>query len=236
MQRYLLFIAFSFIATTSFSQNSFTGRVFEYKTRIGLAGIRVDNLNNKKTSLTTNTGNLTIPAKNGDLLVFKGFAYRADTLLITDMHEQEIFLEPISNQLNPVNITSTETKNLNTYYDPQFHGQPVVYARDKDMNYKGGIVWRLWYWKKDEKKRAKLEALEKKYAVMDKIASVFQPKVITRYLPLTGDDLIDFISLYTPSADVFSKKDFELVSYLNACYKKYQALPPAKRHAPTLKE
>ncbi|RYU90452.1 hypothetical protein EWM62_07280 [Mucilaginibacter terrigena] len=233
MHRYLLIIAL-FIHSAAYTQGVFKGRVFENKTRISLAGIRVDNLNNKKTTVTNNNGDFNIAAKNGDLLVFKGFAYQPDTLLITDLHDKEIFLEPVTHELDQVNISVTETKSLNTYFDPQFHGQPVVYARDKDMNYKGGIVLRLWYWKKDEKKRARLQALERKYAVMDKITAVFQPKVIAQYLPLTGIDLDNFINLYTPTPKIVSAKDFSLPNYLNTCFKKYQALPPDKRQPPTL--
>ena len=235
MYRYLLLIAL-FLTSSAFAQSGFKGRVLENKTRIGLTGIRVDNLTNKKTTLTDNAGNFAIPAKNGDLLVFKGFAYQIDTMLITDLHEKEIFLEPVTHELDQVNIRSTETKNLNTYYDPMFHGQSVVYARDKNLNYKGGIVLRLWYWKKDEKKRAKLEALERKYAIMDKIAAVFQPKIIAQYLPLTGDDLNNFINLYTPTPKIVAAKDFNLPNYLNACFKKYQALPPDKKQPPKLSE
>jgi hypothetical protein len=235
MSRYLLLITL-FLTSSAFAQTDFKGRVLENKTRIGLVGIRVDNLTNKKTTLTNNDGRFTIPAKNGDLLVFKGFAYHIDTMLVTDLHEKEIFLEPVTHELDQVNIRNTEIKNMNTYYDPLFHGQPVVYARDKNMNYKGGVVLRLWYWKKDEKKRAKRQALERKYVIMDKIAAVFQPKIIAQYLPLTGQDLDNFINLYTPAAKIVMAKDFNLTNYLDACFKKYQALPPDKKQPPKLGE
>jgi hypothetical protein len=235
MSRYLLLITL-FLTSSAFAQTDFKGRVLENKTRIGLVGIRVDNLTNKKTTLTNNDGRFTIPAKNGDLLVFKGFAYHIDTMLVTDLYEKEIFLEPVTHELDQVNIRNTEIKNMNTYYDPLFHGQPVVYARDKNLNYKGGVVLRLWYWKKDEKKRAKRQALERKYVIMDKIAAVFQPKIIAQYLPLTGQDLDNFINLYTPAAKIVMAKDFNLTNYLDACFKKYQALPPDKKQPPKLGE
>jgi hypothetical protein len=235
MARYLFFITLLF-SSAAFAQVPFKGRVFENKTRIGLAGIRVDNLNNKKTTLTSNTGNFSIPAKIGDLLVLKGFAYQVDTLVLTKLNEQEIFMEPVTNELNQVSITTTETKNLNTYFDPRFHGQPLIYAHDGDFNYTGGVVWRLWWWKKDEKKKAKLAALEQKYVIMDKIQAVFQPKIIAQYIPLTGEDLNNFINLYTLTPKIVTEKDFNLTNYLNACLKKYQKLPPEKRRPPKLSE
>ncbi|MFA6249047.1 MAG: hypothetical protein WC615_19045 [Mucilaginibacter sp.] len=235
MARYLLLITL-FFSSAAFAQAPFNGRVLELKTRIGLAGIRVENLNSKKATVTNNTGNFSIPAKNGDLLTFKGFAYSVDTLLVTEPWAKEIFLEPLNNELQPVNITTAETKNINTYYDPLYHGQPVVYARDKKGYLTGGIIWRIWYWKKDAKKKAKLEEKQRKYDIMYNISLVFTPKTIGNYVPLTGPELDNFITLYTPTPAVYSANDFNLVNYLNDCYKKYQELPTEKRVPTKLKE
>lgn len=235
MQRYLIIIVF-LISAAANAQTAVKGRVLENKTRIGLAGVRVDNLNNKKTTLTNTTGDFSISAKMGDLLVFKAFAYQVDSLILIKVNDQEIFMEPVTNVLNQVNITTTVTKNLNTYYDPLYHGQPVVYQRDRKGRPVGGVIWRLWWWKKDEKKKAKLAALEQKYVIMDKIQSVFQPKIIAQYISLTGEDLTNFINLYTPTPKIVAEKDFNLANYLNACLKKYQKLPPDKRQPPKLTE
>lgn len=219
-----------------FSQSNVRGKVMELKTRIGLAGVRVDNLSNRQTAVSNNDGNFIIPAKNGDLLVFKVFAYKADTLLLTDLGTHEVFLEPVTNQLKQVNINSTNTKNLNTYYDPRFHGQSIIYSHDDNLNYKGGITWRLWWWKKDRKKKDKLADMQRRYDAMDKIYAVFQPSIISQYIPLSGQDMDNFITLYTPSPETVSKKGFNLSNYLNDCLKKYQALPPDKRVPEKLSE
>ncbi|MGY4538467.1 uncharacterized protein YfeS [Mucilaginibacter sp. UYNi724] len=99
MQRYLIIIVF-LISAAANAQTAVKGRVLENKTRIGLAGVRVDNLNNKKTTLTNNTGDFSISAKMGDLLVFKAFAYQVDSLILTKVNDQEIFMEPVTNALN----------------------------------------------------------------------------------------------------------------------------------------
>lgn len=235
MARYLLFITL-FFSSAAFAQMPFNGQVLEVKTRIGLAGIRVENLNSKKTTVTNNTGGFSIPAKNGDLLTFKGFAYSTDTLLLTEPWAKEIFLQPLNNELQPVNITTTQTKNMNTYYDPRYHGQSVVYARDKKGYLTGGVIWRIWYWKKDAKKKAKLEEKQRKYDMMYNISLVFTPKTIGKYVPLTSPELDNFIALYTPSPAVYYANGFNMVNYLNACYKKYQELPPEKRLPPKLEQ
>ncbi|TSD63468.1 hypothetical protein FFF34_017915 [Inquilinus sp. KBS0705] len=237
MLRYLLVIIFIISSTICFAQSSIKGRVFENKTRIALADVLIENLNTKQSLLADKKGMFTIGAKIGDLLVFKNFAYQTDTLVVIDMREKEVFLEPKQNFLNEVTVRTTDadTKGIENYYDPQFHNQPVVYHRNsRTKEYDGGITIRLRYWKKDEKKKARLEKLLKKFDTMDEIASVFVPKNIGSYVPLTGAELDNFISLYTPTPEVYSSKKFNLLDYLNDCYKKYEALPLDKRQLPKL--
>lgn len=229
MLRYLLVLAFCCTAVLSFGQGKLKGRVFEDKTRIGLAGIRVDNLNNKQTTLTDNQGWFAIPAKNGDVLALKGFAYKNDTVLVTSLADHEFFMELQTNQLNTVNVVSTTTPNMNSYYDPEYSGKTVVKHRDKNGNPDGGITIRLWYWKKDKHKRDRLERQEKLFAIMDRIREVFVPQTVGKYVPLKGEELDNFIVLYTPTVSVFADKKFSLIEYLNASYKKYEALPADKR-------
>ena len=121
------------------AQEKLKAHVFENKTHIALAGIRIDNLTNKQTALTDNSGMFTIPAINGDLLALKGFAYQNDTVLVVNMLEKEIFMQPQVNELNQVNIINTVAPHVTTYYDPEFHGQTVVKQRDRNGNLIGGI-------------------------------------------------------------------------------------------------
>lgn len=229
MPRHIIILLFCFLASTAFGQKKFKGRVFENETRIGLSDVFIENTTNKQSVFTDAKGRFSITAKVGDILTFKGFAYQHDTVLITDLNEKEIFLIPKKNQLAQVNITTTETSNMNTYYDPLYHGQTMVYQRDKKGYATGGIVLRMWYWKKDEKKKAKLQKQLKDFETMDKIAAVFNAKSLSRYVPLEGQDMQNFISLYTPSIKAYTKSNFELIPYLNDCYKKYQDLPADKR-------
>ncbi|MBK0377714.1 carboxypeptidase-like regulatory domain-containing protein [Mucilaginibacter segetis] len=235
MLRSLFTISLCVIITSVFAQNKIKGSVFENTTRIKLAGIHVNNLNNSQSTLTNNDGKFTITAKPGDLLTFNALFYDADTVLVTDLHEMEVFLTPHKNELNQVNITTTESPGMSgSYYDPQFHGQTLVYHRDKKGAYDGGLTLRMWYWKKDARKKAREEKKIKDFEKADHIAKTFTPKVIATYLPLTGQDMINFISLYTPSVKVYTDNDFNLVQYLNSCYKKYLKLPEDKKSLPPL--
>lgn len=214
----------------AWAQATVKGRVFEYKTHISLADMQVQNQTTKQNTTTNDKGRFSITAKQGDVLIIKGFAYQPDTVLITDVHELEVFLTPHQFLLGEVKVVTDSTKNFNTYYDPAFHGQTVVYQRDANMNYTGGIAIRLSYWKKDEHKRERLAKELQEEKDRDQVAKVFSPKNIGQYVPLKGKDMDDFLILYTPTTKVYFAGGFNLTTYLNDCYKKYLKLPEDKRH------
>jgi hypothetical protein len=226
---FLIFIAF-FTSSFSYGQQVIKGRVFENKTRISLSDIQVQNQTTKQSTATDEKGRFSIGAKPGDIIIFKGFAYLPDTILLTDTHEREIFLQPHQNFLDEVKVRSDTTQNLNSYYDPEFHGQTMVYQRDANLNYTGGIIIRLWYWKKDAHKKERLAKELKEDEDRDRVAKVFNPKTIAQFVPLKGEDMDDFLILYTPNTKTYFSNDFNLHSYLNTCYQKYLKLPEDKRH------
>jgi len=233
MLRHLLLIFICCIITcTSFAQNTQGGIVFENKTRNVLQGIIIENPNNGKHALSDKAGKFSIEAKTGDKLLLTGSFYRPDTILLTDLRPKEFFLTPKQTMLNEVQVTNTELKTRKgEYTDPAFHGQTVVYHRDKNGNYDGGITIRLHWWDKDDKKRKKHEEFIKNQEIQDEIVEVFSADNIAHYLPLKEPDLDNFILLYIPSVKTYTGKEFNLASYLNVSYKKYQELSPEQRTA-----
>jgi hypothetical protein len=233
MLRHLLLIFICcFITGVGFAQNTQSGIVFENKTRVALPGIIVENPTNGKHALTDKSGKFIIEAKAGDKLLFTGSFYRPDTLLLTDLRTKEVFLTPKQTMLSEVQVTNAELKTRKgEFTDPAFHGQTVVYHRDQNGNYDGGITIRLHWWDKDDKKRKKHEEFIRDEKIQDEIAEVFSADNIVRYLPLKEPDLDNFILLYIPSVKIYTSKGFNLASYLNASYKKYLDLPPDQRMA-----
>jgi hypothetical protein len=232
--RFYLLIACFFIVSITKAQTTLKGTVFEFQTRITLSGIQVQNTVNNRSTTTDDKGRFSIAAKNGDILVFKSFAYNTDTVLVTDLHEKEIFLVPRNNLLEEVKVVTDSIKNPGLSYDPMFHGQTVVYTRDANLNPTGGLTIRIWDSKKDQHKREKLERKLQDQQVQDKINRAFAPANIAKYVPLKGKDLDGFIALYTPTVKEYNSNDFVLAVYLSDCYKKYLKLPEDKRHPPNL--
>ncbi|AMR30379.1 hypothetical protein A0256_02570 [Mucilaginibacter sp. PAMC 26640] len=230
MLKYLCLLLFPFAITAAHAQGIFKGKVMEDKTRIGLANIFIQNLNNKSNTTSDKSGSYSLPAKVGDLVLFKGFSYLPDTVLVTSLNSTEIFLNPQKFPLQEVTVTATELKKpLKNIYDPEFHGQTVVKHRDREGNIDGGITMRLHYWKKGEHDQAKLEKKLKDFDTMDEIHGLFVPENIGKYVPLKGEELDNFIGLFTPGVKEYTRKDFNLLNYLNSSYKKYLALPPDQR-------
>ncbi|WPU96008.1 hypothetical protein SNE25_10805 [Mucilaginibacter sabulilitoris] len=232
MFRYLLLIFIScFVTAVTYAQTTQNGTVYEIKTRVVLPNIMVENPRNGKQVLTDKAGKFSIDAKADDKLLFTGAFYRPDTVIVTDLREMEIFLTPKQTMLNEVKVTSMEVKKpASGYTAPDFHGQTMVYQRDEKTGYyKGGVALRLNYWKKDEKKREKEEQFVQNEGTRDQIAKVFTHENIAKYVPLTGEDLDNFIVLYIPSVATYTDPKFNLTKYLSESYKKYQELPADKR-------
>jgi hypothetical protein len=223
-------------AVTLHAQTILKGSVFENKTHIVLHGVIVENLGNKKKAITGDDGRFSIAAKTGDLLVLKNFGYQADTLLLTDLHDKEIFLEPQRTQLKQVTITDSSANVVQAaksmhYYDPQFHGQTMVYHRNLKKEFDGGIILRMHYFKGDEKKKNKALEKEHQRILNDEISTIFTADNISHYLPLKDADLANFLLLYTPDIKVYNSKDFNLLGYLNTSYKTWLTLTPDQRKA-----
>lgn len=234
MPKYLLIFALLLSYSAALAQGTFKGRVFEDKTRVGLGNIWIENLNNKQNTLSDKKGNFSIPAKLGDLVLFKSFGYYNDTAVVTSLGNSEIFMLPQNIQLKQVDITTTDLAKKFKDYDKEYHGQTMVYHRDRMGNLDGGAVFRVHYWKKGERDKAKLAKKLHDFDMMDRIHELFVPATVGQYVPLKGEELDNFISLYTPSVKVFDRKDFNMITYMSDSYKQYQALPPDKRKPATL--
>jgi hypothetical protein len=223
---YLLIAVFSMLSL--YARGQLQGRVFEDKTRIPLAAVSIENLNNKHKAVTQNDGRFSIRASVNDLLVLKGFAYQNDTLLVTDLHPKEIFMLPEQHLLKDVKVSTFDGPPI-VVYQPNFHGQTVNYQTDKNGNYKGGVTFRFWYWKKAERKRARQQRQEQEAVIQEQIDKTFTEKALSLYIPLSGVEMDNFIFMYKPPVRTYQDNDFNLAAYLNTCYQKFMKLPVEKR-------
>jgi hypothetical protein len=233
MNRYLSLLV-SLVIFTCFKANAqavLQGRVYELNTHVKLQSIRVTNISTQQFTVSDTSGTFLIYARPGDILAFRGYSYKPDTVAIVNKNHLEIYLEPISNVLNEVKVNNTDVKT-GSLKDPSLKGQTVVYQRDENGNYKGGVAIRFGYGK--DKKAMHSKQLSDEEATEEEIDLAFSPQTISKTIPLKGDDLKNFILMYRPEIKVFKAPGFSMPIYLNDCYKKYAALPPDKRKAETL--
>jgi hypothetical protein len=225
----ILFAASILITLTVTAQKTLTAHVYENNTRIAISGATVNNISNNEITVTDDRGTFHITAKKGDILVIKAFAYKTDSLLLVNLKDMEIFLEPKSNELKQVNVTSTELKSDLNLKDPEFHGQSLIYQRDSKGNLTGGVIFRVWYWKKQDKKLKKEADRLKNEQTREEIFRVFNPGNLSQFLPLKGKEMDAFIIRYIPDVSTYNAASFNLLAYLNASYKEFNSLSPEEK-------
>ncbi len=209
-------------------QNRLNGRIFEYKTRKHLPGIQIENLSTSVTVISDTAGKFSITAKPGDKIRYSGLGYLADTVYLTRIKDTEVFL--LVNMLDDVNIKSTKMSlgymgGLEPILSP-FGGETLVYTTDKNRNYVGGVTLKLWNKRPKDKSNKNLEELQ----LQEKISRVFSAQNLKNYLPISGQEMANFIILYTPNVKAYNKMD-NLVRYLNDCYKEFIKIPADKRQS-----
>lgn len=232
--RYLCLLMLLLFVFTANAQQKLSGRVFENKTRIYLAGVRIQNLRTKKFTETDDKGRFNIDAALNDVIVLNNFGYEVDTLVLINLKPKEIFLEPKKHMLDEVNVTSQQVQSFKSY-DPDFHNQSVVYQRDNNGNLKGGIALRIWSNKKEERQQVKVaqwEYTERNRLIID---TVFALRNLSKYIPLKGDELMAFRIRYIPTVPQYTSAGFNLLQYIDSCYKNFEALPVQKRKPANLK-
>jgi carboxypeptidase-like protein len=225
---------FCLFAGSVFAQDNLTGRIYENNTRNIIPGISIRNLKTNNTTVSDNTGAFSIPAKVGDLVVFMGFAYATDTLYVQNLNYTDVKLTLKQNMLNGVKVTGQQTRLGNLKPEPTlspFGGQTLVYQTDEKGNYTGGVSLNIFDSHAAAKKRQKEADLEKDDKTQAKIASVFNEQSLKNYIPLKGQEMQNFIILYTPDQDTYTSKDFNLTMYLNTCYQAFLKIPAEKRQS-----
>jgi len=230
--RYIYLIAILIIGAglfktgNAYGQDRLYGQLFEYKTRKHLGDIRVQNINNSAVTMSDTAGRFSIPAKKGDRILYSGQGYLPDTVYLINLKYTEIFLRV--NMLEQVNVVSTKTQLGSLKAAPvitPFGGNSVVYQTDKNGNFIGGIALKI-YNNRGSRDKKKVEDLQQE----EKIGQIFSADNLQKYLPITGQELTNFIILYTPDIKTYKEID-NLTVYLNTCYKEFLTIPAEKRQS-----
>ncbi len=231
---FLTAICLLFIINLSFAQGNLTGRVYENKTRIPVGGVSIENLRSHVTTVSDQNGLFSIRAHIGDLVTFSAFSYQIDTLYVKDLASVEILLDLRQNALNEVKVTGTETRLGKLSAAPTlspFGGHTLVYSKDDTGGYVGGLTLNVFDSHSSANKRKRDAQIGKDEHVRQEIARVFSPENLKNYVPLTGQEMDNFIILYTPSLTAYTSPDFNMTLYIDTAYKEFMKIPAEQRRS-----
>jgi len=233
MRLFILLLLFSGFCGTAFSQGRVRGKVLEDKTYIAVGGVKVENLSNRAFIATDAAGAFSIVAKTGDVLRFTSLGYKADTVLLTSTDVLTVYLVPEQNMLNEVKVKELEFPPGAFAFKPMMGplgSKKIRYQTDRLGNPIGGILFNPFsLFGGGESPESKTE----RFAKEEQIGQVFNAATLGKYLPISGQELANFITLYRPDIKTFYDKEFNMTVYLNACYRKFMQLPVEKRQSKT---
>lgn len=193
------------------------GIVYEAKSSRKLANVFIRDINSKEISLTDNSGNFTIRTVVNHTLVFSSPGYVADTLYLVDLQPKRIELGIQGFSLREVNVTSNRAFNPREEY-------PSVYENSKFALSPSRIFG------KEAKDARRLKHYFERETDERQIDSIFNAAYVSSIVPLKGQDLENFMSMYRPTLAFLKKTPrASLTLYVNDSYKKFMALPPEKR-------
>ncbi|MDB5147299.1 MAG: hypothetical protein JWQ57_1319 [Mucilaginibacter sp.] len=224
--RYLILSALLFLACTANAQTVVKGTVFELGKSTKVSDVFVRDNQNRQLTITDNKGNFSIRTETGHTLIFSAPGYVSDTLYVTDFTNKKVELVTQTIALRQVNINAKrEAFDAHKEY-------PEVYTKSK--------VYPLsptsWF-SKEAKDARRLKKYFKHEEEERHVDEVFTMNYVQSIIPLRGQELENFMTLYRPSyAFIKNNNGPSLAVYINDSYKKYQALPADKRTLPDLKE
>lgn len=195
------------------------GVVYDSGNGSKLADVFVKDITNKQITLTDKSGKFEIGTETGHILTFSSPGYVSDTMYVADMRPKKIEMKTQSISLREVNISASK---LN--FDPHKE-YPDVYTKSK--------VYPLspssWF-SREARNARRLKRYFAREEKEKKIDQVFNRDYVGSIVPLKGQQLDDFMTLYRPSYDFITSSNSEsLAIYINDAYKKYKELPPEKR-------
>lgn len=219
--KYCIVLILLFLAGGAFGQTLVKGVVVESGSGIKMENVFVRDLNNKQATLTEKSGRFVINTEVGHRLIFSSPGYIADTLYVVDLSQKHIELKNQPIALREVNITATRTTSFDPHKEyPQVYEKAKVYPLSPST----------WFGR-EAKNARRLKRYFQTEAEERQVDRVFTRTYVGSIVPLKGQDLEDFITLYRPSYKFITGNNSEsLAVYINDSYKKYKDLPPEKRH------
>lgn len=206
-------------AVSVHAQTLLKGQVRERGNNQKIPNAFIRDINNNVMTLVDNNGDFSIRTEVGHTLIVTSPGYVSDTLFVADMAPKKISMTVMSIALKQVNISASR-KSFNPREEyPEVYEKSKVYVLSPSS----------WFGKEAHDAR-RLKRYFKMEQEQEKVDQTFNAAYVSSLIPLRGQQLEDFMTLYRPSYDfVKDNNRVSMAVYINDCYKKFMALPPEKR-------
>jgi hypothetical protein len=222
--KYLLLLAAIFIAGTVNAQNTLKGTVYESGKSTKMPNVFIRDSNNKQITITDDKGDFSIHTESGHTLIFESPGYISDTLYVTNLANKRIEMVTKLITLRQVNVSSTR-QSFDAHKE-----YPEVYTKSKLYP----LSPTSWF-SKDARDARRLKKYFKHEEEERHIDEVFTATYVQSLVPLRGQELENFMTLYRPTyAFLKDNNGPSMTVYINDSYKKFMALPANKRSLPSL--
>jgi hypothetical protein len=212
------------IGSSAMAQGLLKGTVYDDASRNKLPNVFIRDNNSKQLTLSEKDGSFSIRTEPGHTLIFDCPGYVSDTLYVINMANKKIMMETKTIALREVSITSTRQ-----FFDPHKE-YPEIYTKSKVY-----IMSPTTWFSKEGRDARRLKRYFAHEEEERRVDAVFNRAYVGSIVPLKGQELDDFMTLYRPPYSFIKSNDSEsLAVYINDSYKKFKALPPEKRKLPKL--
>lgn len=217
--RFYLLLTIVILSSVSLkAQNVLKGTVYEGNTTRKVPDVFVRDINGKSVDLGDKAGRFSIQTEKNHVLVFTSPGYVPDTLYLVDLKPKRVEMH-----IQGINLAGVDIVSHNNF-DPR-QEYPEVYEKSKFALSPSRIFG------KDARDARRLKRYFEQEVKERKIDSVFNRNFVSSIVPLKGQQLEDFMTLYRPSYDFVNSNPISTITvYINDSYKKFLALPPDKRH------
>ena len=221
---YFVLIAALFITHVASAQTVLKGSVYEAGKTSKMPNVFVKDANTKQITITDDNGNFTIHTEVGHTLIFNSPGYNSDTLYLVDLRPKRIEMVSKTIALRQVEISATKEA-----FDPHKE-YPEIYTKSKVY-----VMSPSSWFSKEGKDARRLKRYFQREEEERQIDAAFNMDYVKTVIPLRGQDLENFMSMYRPGYAFLKNNNApSMTSYINDSYKKYMALPASKRALPKL--
>jgi hypothetical protein len=226
-----IIIALSFLTITGelIGQARLQGKIFAATTDSIISAVNIFNVNQKMSARSAIDGRYSIPAVEGDRIVFSMIGFRPDTVIVSYqmlLTQYDVVLHPNAISLKEVKVMSSyqlDSISRRKYYSHIYAKQPGITGRNRPADGVGIVLSPVSFLSRESRQKRELKKRLARQEQEDFIDHSFPLQWVENLTGLHGDSLRLFVYMYRPSYSFCRKTDREgMLMYVNAKLKEFK--------------